>query len=406
MLDNPPGALRPEPIAEFAVETLPETDSRSHDDKASKQTDSPVTCKWNRSKRRLQIRWEAEEMEPLKSDRLGDAAHAKCPLCGSFDTLCEAKIDTDSIAKLYGKDQRELVRNDLKGSSSIDVYRCQSCLLCFFEPRVPGSAAFYASFQSMDWYYLKDKAEYDMAIKWMPLNSRVLEVGCGVGWFAKKIPTSQYTGLEYSDSAVEAARASGLDVRAQSVEEHSLTHKSAYQVVCSFQVLEHVSEPGSFIGACVDCLEPGGLLICAVPSDDSYLQFAPNSLNLPPHHLSRWPDKTLEAIPRIFPVSLVAIEHEALADAHVRSYVITMIRKRLGALLGQRDALIDHSVSAKLVGRCAYILSGWMSRIFDHAAFRPIGNTVIGIYRKEMPLDSESTKRTEKGSKESVAMTL
>jgi SAM-dependent methyltransferase len=292
--------------------------------------------------------------------------------------------------ELYGKVQQELVRHELQGISWIHVYHCRSCCLCFFEPKTPGSPEFYASLQSFEWYYLKDKAEYEMAIKWIPSNARVLEVGCGVGWFAKRLHLSQYTGLEYSESAAEEARTGGLDVRTQSVQEHSLAHKSAYQVVCAFQVLEHVPDPASFIAACVDCLEPGGLLIYAVPSDDSYLQFLQNAaLNLPPHHLTRWPDKTLEAIPTYFPVSLVAIEHEVVSDIHLKTCVSTMIRRRLDALFGRSQAIVDRSVGARLVGRCAHVLAGWSSTIFDDLVFRPRGHSVIATYRKQMPADSK-----------------
>ncbi len=319
-------------------------------------------------------------------DQSDDSAQSQCPLCGSADTFRETRIGTGSIAELYGKDRRELVRREFQGTSWIYVYHCRSCFLCFFEPELPGSPAFYTSMQSIEGYYMEDKAEYEMAIKWIPPNAHVLEVGCGVGWFAKRLPRSQYTGLEYSESAAEKARNAGLDVRIQSVQEHSSTHLAAYRVVCAFQVLEHVPDQASFIAACLDCLEPGGLLIYGVPCNDSYLQFLQNaSSNLPPHHLTRWPDKTLEAIAGIFPVSLVAIEHEVLSDMHLKACVSTMIKRRLDALFGRKVMMVDRSIGGRLLGRCAAILAEWISPIFDDAVFRPRGHTVIATYRKQMP---------------------
>jgi SAM-dependent methyltransferase len=322
-------------------------------------------------------------MESSKSGQSNGAAKPECPLCGSEDTNYETKVGTDAIVQSYGKGQRELVKHDLQEAPWIEVYRCQRCFLVFFNPKLPGSPEYYASLQAFDWYYMEDKSEYGMAMKWMAADARVLEVGCGVGWFGKKLTSAQYTGLEYSDTAAEAGRASGLDVRTESVEDHALTHRDAYQVVCSFQVLEHVSAPGPFIAACVECLEPGGRLIFAVPSEDSFLKFAQNStLSLPPHHLTHWPDKTLEAVAGIFPVSLVAIEHEVLADSHLQEYVSIMIRKRLDAMLGRKTAIIDHSISAKVLRKCASITGRWMSAIFDDAVFLPRGHTVLAIYRK------------------------
>jgi SAM-dependent methyltransferase len=323
-------------------------------------------------------------MESSRSGQNDAAARPKCPLCGSGDTLFETRISAESIVKSYIAAQRELVKHDLRGTPWIQVYHCQRCHVVFFDPELPGSPEYYASFQAFDWYYLEDKPEYDMAIKWMPPSARVLEVGCGVGWFGRKLTSGQYTGLEYSHAAAEKARASGLDVRTQSIEEHAVACPAAYQVVCSFQVLEHVSGPGAFISKCIECLEPGGLLIFAVPSEDSFLKFAQNGyLNLPPHHLTRWPDKTLEAMAGIFPVSLVAIEHEVVADCHLQAYVSTMISRRLNAILGRRQTMIDFSIMGKFLGKFASVTGGWISTIFDDEVFLPRGHTVLAVYRKQ-----------------------
>lgn len=324
-------------------------------------------------------------MESLEACLTDGPAQPKCPLCSCIDTVRQTRLDTGAVTDLWGEDQRNLVSKEFQGESWIYVYRCSRCFLCFFEPKLPGSPAFYKSLQSFDWYYVDDKTEFEMAIKRIPENASLLEVGCGAGCFAKRFASAQYTGLEYSDAAAAAARSCGLDVRTQTVQEHSLTHKSAYQVVCAFQVLEHVPDPASFIASCVDCLEPDGLLIYGVPSDDSFLQFVPNAaLNLPPHHLTRWPDRTLEAIPTLFPISLVAIEHEVVADIHLRTCVGAMIRRRLDALTGRSEALVDRSFGSRLIGKCANVLAEWTSTFFEDPVFRPRGHTVVATYRKHV----------------------
>lgn len=329
-------------------------------------------------------------MKSVNHDNGNEVAQPKCPLCSSINALRKARISTNLISAMYGKGQKDLVRHEFNGTAWIYVYHCGNCFLTFFEPKISGSPAFYGSLQSFEWYYQKEKAEYEMAAKWVPLNARVLEVGCGAGWFARRLPHCQYTGLEYSESATEMAKASGLDVRTQSVQEHSQHNHLAYQVVCAFQVLEHIPDPASFIAACLDCLEPGGLLIYGVPSDDSYLKFVQNDwLNLPPHHLTRWPDAALEAFPKLYPVGLVSIEHETLSDVHLRSYVGTMIRRRLSLLFGRMETMVDRSLSARLLNRCAGVLAGSILKIFSDEVFRPRGHTVIAIYRKEAPSVSE-----------------
>ena len=203
-------------------------------------------------------------------------------------------------------------------------------------------------------------------------------------------PTVNIRALSILSPQQRWQRQAVLDVRTQSVQEHSQHNHLAYQVVCAFQVLEHIPDPASFIAACLDCLEPGGLLIYGVPSDDSYLKFVQNDwLNLPPHHLTRWPDAALEAFPKLYPVGLVSIEHETLSDVHLRSYVGTMIRRRLSLLFGRMETMVDRSLSARLLNRCAGVLAGSILKIFSDEVFRPRGHTVIAIYRKEAPSVSE-----------------
>ena len=328
----------------------------------------------------------SKEDESVNYEQLDEAIQPRCPLCGCINASQKARIRTDLISKMYGKDRRDLVRQEFMGTPWIYVYRCEDCSLSFFEPKIAGSPAFYEGLQSSEWYYQKDKREYEMAARWIPPKARVLEVGCGAGWFAKRIPHSQYRGLEYSASATEMARASGLDVRTQSVEEHSRSNRLAYQVVCAFQVLEHVPDPGAFIAACLDCLEPGGLLIYGVPSDDSYMRFLQNApLNLPPHHLTRWPDATLESIPKIFSITLESIEHETVSDIHLIACVSAMIRRRLCLILGRREAMVDRSFAGRLVNRFSGILAKNISSVLSDPVLRPRGQTVVVIYRKQVP---------------------
>jgi SAM-dependent methyltransferase len=322
----------------------------------------------------------------MKFKRAKIVAQTGCILCGSADTSTEENIAVDSILELYGENRRELVRQELHGAARIRVQRCSNCSLYFFDPALPGSQASYERLQSFKWYYLKDKVEYAMARKRIPPGARVLEIGCGAGWFARSIPECIYTGLEYSETAATAARSAGLDVLTQSVYDHASTHRAAYQVVCTFQVLEHVSDPAAFLSACIECLEPGGLLIHALPSNEGYLKYLPNAfLNLPPHHLTRWPDRTLEALAGIYPLSLVALEHEPLAAIHQRTCASAMIRRQFDRMLGRKPVFVDRSIGSRITGRCADLLALGVSPLLSEDAFRPKGHSVIATYRKLAP---------------------
>jgi 2-polyprenyl-3-methyl-5-hydroxy-6-metoxy-1,4-benzoquinol methylase len=77
-------------------------------------------------------------------------------------------------------------------------------------------------------------------------------------------------GLEFSRKAKEIAFSNGIIIENESIQSHSVAHPAKYDVVCAFQVLEHVSEIRSFIESSIKALKPGGLLIYSIPSADSF----------------------------------------------------------------------------------------------------------------------------------------
>lgn len=115
-----------------------------------------------------------------------------------------------------------------------------------------------------------------------------------------------------------------------------------YDVVCHFQVLEHVPDPLKFMQACADVLRPGGLLIVAVPSRDSFLSLVENNwLNLPPHHLTLWSDRALESILSNVAISSVEVWHEPVVKNHQDWHRLTMTKAGLMALYGSRSTPVS-----------------------------------------------------------------
>lgn len=167
-----------------------------------------------------------------------------CPLCCSERNINIEKIKKSDLIKLYNKhlriDVSYLVKYD------IDYYECVNCGLKYFFPLITGDEKFYADLQKFDWYYMDDKYEYEFCKRYIEPGSKVLEVGCGKGAFAKHIPGTAYVGLEFSKSAKDLAAREGIAVENISIQEYSLQYPNFFDVVVSFQVLEHVSNPKSF----------------------------------------------------------------------------------------------------------------------------------------------------------------
>ena len=244
-----------------------------------------------------------------------------------------------------------------------------------------GDDAFYNALNSLPWYYFDEKHEYHYAKTFITPESKVLEVGCGKAAFADFLPhKEQYVGLEFSTQAKEMAAKRGITIQNIPIEQYCTQHREEFDVSCSFQVLEHISDPHSFLRAQIACLKAirGGdtlkhpsRLIIAVPSEDSFLRYCVNGiLNMPPHHISRFSDKTLQHIAKIFNLHLIDLYHEPVQPEHIEFYKSTMWSR-----IFLPTPLIDRGILRKFINK-AGVLGKKLIQIPPNA----YGHTVVAVY--------------------------
>lgn len=249
----------------------------------------------------------------------------KCPLCGSSATTIRRKLAASRLVEEWNRSFGIDIEGELEGTSEIQERLCTSCALAFFGPESAiGSPALYQALGKFDWYYMPRKWEHDIAIEDMNSCKIGIEIGCGFGDFVARVTSQKqivFEGCEQNPSAVELARKKGLSVHLEDAESLAKARPSVYDVVCSFQVLEHVGRPDSFLQAACTLLRPGGKLMLGLPNAESFLRHQFNLLDMPPHHMTRWTADVLFCLPRWFPLRLVRIAYEPLADYHIAGYV-------------------------------------------------------------------------------------
>ena len=264
-----------------------------------------------------------------------------CPLCSSTSTALQGLLSTPEIATRWEEIHGIDVRSEFGGVSNVELHKCHACTLAFFKPdSVAGSSRLYGELQKQKWYYLPRKWEHDAALQDMNGARNGLEIGCGFGAFVartieeKRIP---FEGCEQNPSAVAVAHSNGLPVRIANLEDMVKVSAATYDVVCAFQVLEHVVEPGSFLRSATALLRPGGKLILGVPNANSAITRMLSIFDAPPHHMSRWSEEVLTRLPKWFPLKIVRVAREPLQDSKVELYVEAqedfLRRKGLGSLL-------------------------------------------------------------------------
>lgn len=305
----------------------------------------------------------------------------RCPLCHSGDIAeCES-IQARDLVRLYQRGMHVDISELMSPVDKIDYYNCRACDLHFFLPPIAGDGPFYETLQNFSWYYEETKQEFSFAATHIQSSTGVLEVGSGKGAFRTHIVDNPYIGLEFNDRAVSLGKSRGLDIRKQSIESHAVDMPEFYDVVCNFQVLEHVSDPRCFLESCIACLKPGGKLIVSVPSLSSFSRYLTNHiLDLPPHHLTRWTDKALGYIADLFGLLTIEIWHEPLQPLHYSMYAKTVVEEALGY---GRGKLVDTSLRRRAISKIAAIPARFYCRGFNHSALLPRGISVTAVYQKK-----------------------
>lgn len=284
------------------------------------------------------------------------------------------RVAMADVARLYRK-----LNVTVEDRGELEYMECGDCSLRFFNPIITGNEAFYARLQNNDWYYMEQKPEYETSLKWLPREGKILEVGAGEGAFSRYCGTDRYVGLEFNKQAIESAGRKGIRLYHETIEQHAGKSPATYSAVVMFQVLEHAASPGAFLSSAIDTLADGGLLIIAVPSEDGFLgEVINNPLNMPPHHVTRWPDRVLRNLETILPIKLVAISHEPVASFHQHYFRRTRMNIRLRKIMGMQRRLVDTSIMATVVQKCASLLSLLIRE--DPSGHK--GHTVIGVYEK------------------------
>jgi len=133
------------------------------------------------------------------------------------------------------------------------------------------------------------------------LGGRLLEVGCGDGYLLAEAERRSFevTGVEYSEHAARRARA-GLTRGQVLVGDLSQVDlpAGAFDVCILADVIEHVRDPRSFLSTVRKRLKPGGCLLIATPSTDSWSArlMRRRWMEFKTEHMSYFSRRTMESL--------------------------------------------------------------------------------------------------------------
>ncbi len=174
----------------------------------------------------------------------------------------------------------------------LDYQRCNDCRTVYINPRPTEEqlAGFYQNSQNYDYWnkYIfpaTDNARREKIFKPRALKVKeicekqnlrpktLVEVGAGFGTFCEEISKLGFIenviAVEPTPGLAETCKKKGLNVINAPIEKAEFERGSA-DLVCSFEVIEHLFDPADFIQKCAEILRPGGLAIMTNPNGEGF----------------------------------------------------------------------------------------------------------------------------------------
>ncbi len=108
------------------------------------------------------------------------------------------------------------------------------------------------------------------ALKVLPSDGNVLDIGCGNGAMLseiRKLGEWHLFGIDSSESGVKLARSEGLDVRFADANTELLSHFTAnsFDLILTVEVIEHLQDPRGLLRQAHTLLKPNGRILLTTP---------------------------------------------------------------------------------------------------------------------------------------------
>jgi SAM-dependent methyltransferase len=243
---------------------------------------------------------------------------AACPLCQHTKNKLLYKVTSTEAARHFlvtcGLEPGMLqavadkIQQLWKGETAA-IVACRNCGFIFADPFVAGDYEFYNLLphskaegpENWKWEFEKTYKKIAELAK-DNKDLALFEIGANTGDFVKRIsnivPKEKIYCTEYSEIGIGSLKKAGIDAESRDFREVSRDtgfHKK-FDIICIFQVLEHLNDLEGVFGAFDVLSKPRGHLFIGVPNGAKIKFNERNNalLDMPPNHIGRYNRGTFE----------------------------------------------------------------------------------------------------------------
>jgi 2-polyprenyl-3-methyl-5-hydroxy-6-metoxy-1,4-benzoquinol methylase len=217
---------------------------------------------------------------------------------------------------------------DLKDYSNVFLCRCKQCGFKFSRkiPLKEELVACYEGYGRNDYLsHLTKKRYHELLDKFEPYRktNRLIDVGCGIGYFLEVAMERGWEvyGTEFTQEAVQICSNKGIKMELGVLDPNKYTAES-FDIITSFEVIEHINDPRDEIQRFNRVLRSGGLVYVTTPNFNSLLRYRLKSaynVICYPEHLSYYTPKTIKKLFRSFGYEVIRVETTGISLSRLKS---------------------------------------------------------------------------------------
>jgi len=202
-------------------------------------------------------------------------------------------------------------------------------------------------------YFAEHIQRYEFASAYCN-HKNVLDIACGVGYGSRYLLSKgalSVVGIDISSDAIQFANKTYITAGIRFAQDdacHLKLDAGTFDLVISFETIEHVSSPDLFIENIYRVLRPGGCLICSTPNTD----FTPITgiVESNPYHIS---DLSLHDLERITTGRFVirSIYGQTHTDSFRRHQLVVNELAKMNKTLRFNKILRFENAVRKLLGK-------------------------------------------------------